>query len=109
MIQKGAYSLLTLGLNTVLKLVAAVQTVLSLCRHMQTRQPEVRIGPAEFGRTAQPTPERETHHFRRVPDFGSPPGKRLADAYRRITHHFGRFDATWEGLKNTKAQPKPSS
>ena len=36
----------------------------------------------------QLTPERETHHFRPVPDFGSPAGKRLAVAYRRITHHF---------------------
>jgi hypothetical protein len=37
----------------------------------------------------QAIPEPKTHHFRRVPDFGSRSMKGVAGARRRITHPFG--------------------
>ena len=56
------------------------------------RTDRIGIKPSS-SRTPQAIPERETHHFRRVPDFGSPAGKRLAGSYRRITHHSHQFGA----------------
>jgi len=44
-------------------------------------------------RATQSNPEPKTHHLRRVSEIGRWQSKRLADAYRRITHHSHQFGA----------------
>jgi hypothetical protein len=71
-----------------------------------SRGSRCRQGASRFRAGCPVIPNPKTHHFRRVPDFGNPAGKRLAAAHRRITHQFGQFGAFRKRLKNDKTRAK---